>query len=149
MISTCELGQTRGSAPTETPFCRGNPLWLPPARRVAHVENLTHRHLPIAEPKFTKSRTNENPLLKVPPASRGNRVGARLGSPREAEGTYGGGQFMNFGRAIGIRGEWVSATERDCPTMLALDRWRPLRGFQAQPLCPCSPHAGGLEAFRV
>ena len=45
MISTCELGQTRGSAPTETPVCRGNPLWLPPARRGAHVENLTHRHL--------------------------------------------------------------------------------------------------------
>ena len=47
MISTCELGQTRGSAPTETPLCRGNPLWLPPARRGAHVENLTHRHLPV------------------------------------------------------------------------------------------------------
>ena len=45
MISTCELGQTRGSVPTETPFCRGNPLWLPPTRRVAHVENLLHRHL--------------------------------------------------------------------------------------------------------
>ncbi len=45
MISTSELGQTRGSAPTETPLCKGNPLWLPPARRVAHVENLTHRHL--------------------------------------------------------------------------------------------------------
>jgi hypothetical protein len=29
MISTCELGQTRGSASTETPFSRGNPLWLP------------------------------------------------------------------------------------------------------------------------
>ena len=29
----------------------------------------------------------ENPLLKVPPASRGNRTGARLGSPREAGGT--------------------------------------------------------------
>ena len=26
----------------------------------------------------------ENPLLKVPPARRGNRTGARLGSPREA-----------------------------------------------------------------
>ena len=31
---------------------------------------------------------NENPLLKVPPASRGNRTDARLGSPREAGGNY-------------------------------------------------------------
>ena len=43
--------------------------------------------MPIAEPEFTKVRINENPLLKVPPARRGNRVGARRGSPREAGGT--------------------------------------------------------------
>jgi len=40
---------------------RGNPLWLPPARRVAQVENLTHRHLPIAEPELIISL-----LLQVP-----------------------------------------------------------------------------------
>jgi hypothetical protein len=28
--------------------------------------------IPIAKPKFIGSRTNENPLLKVPPARRGN-----------------------------------------------------------------------------
>ena len=43
--------------------------------------------IPIAQPEFVKARMNENPLLKVPPASRGNRTGARLGSPREAGGT--------------------------------------------------------------
>ena len=43
--------------------------------------------IPIAQPKFIKARMNENPLLKVPPARRGNRVGARLGSPREVGGT--------------------------------------------------------------
>jgi len=45
-----------------------------------------HRLIPIAESKFIKSRTNVNPLLQVPPASRGNQVGARLGSPRKAGG---------------------------------------------------------------
>jgi len=46
---------------------------------------------------------NENPLLKVPPASRGNRTGARLGSPCEAGGTYRRGAIMNSGSVIGIR----------------------------------------------
>jgi hypothetical protein len=35
----------------------------------------------------------ENPLLKVPPASRGNRAGAWLGSPREAGETSAGAWF--------------------------------------------------------
>jgi len=35
-----------------------------------------------------KTSATENPLLKVPPAGRGNRVDARLGSPCEAGGTY-------------------------------------------------------------
>ena len=34
----------------------------------------------IAEPEFTKVRINENPLLKVPPARRGNRIQARFPS---------------------------------------------------------------------
>ena len=29
--------------------------------------------IPIAQPKFTKTSMPDNPLLKVPPASRGNR----------------------------------------------------------------------------
>ena len=43
--------------------------------------------IPIALPKFVKTSVIDDPLLKVPPARRGNRVGARLGSPREAGGT--------------------------------------------------------------
>ena len=43
--------------------------------------------LPIAETQFTKTSEIEDPLLKVPPARRGNRTGALLGSPREAGGT--------------------------------------------------------------
>ena len=59
--------------------------------------------IPIAEPEFTKVRINENPLLKVPPARRGNRVGAPLAVPLAKRGEpKGGGQIINFARAIGI-----------------------------------------------
>ena len=34
--------------------------------------------IPIAQPKFVKDGGNGDPLLKVPPARRGNRTGARL-----------------------------------------------------------------------
>ena len=47
-----------------------------------------HRLIPIAGIQFTKTSEIEDPLLKVPPARRGNRAGAWLGSPREAGGTY-------------------------------------------------------------
>jgi hypothetical protein len=90
--------------------------------------------IPIAEPEFTKVRINENPLLKVPPASRGNRTRARFpsrsggnlqeggdNSCRTYAVEYGDSQatasnssrkamgncvspIMNFERAIGIRG---------------------------------------------
>jgi hypothetical protein len=43
--------------------------------------------IPIAGTQFTKTSAIDDPLLKVPPARRGNRTGARLGSPREAGGT--------------------------------------------------------------
>ena len=61
---------------------------------------------------------NSDPLLKVPPARRGNRVGAPFAVPLAKRGENlhahsvplakrgepkGGGQLMNFGRAIGIR----------------------------------------------
>jgi len=61
---------------------------------------------------------NCNPLLQVPPARRGNRVGAPFAVPLAKRGENlhahsvplakrgepkGGGQLMNFGRAIGIR----------------------------------------------
>jgi tRNA-splicing ligase RtcB len=42
---------------------------------------------PTAPPEFAKTRAHDDPLLKVPPASRGNQVGAQLGSPREVGGT--------------------------------------------------------------
>ena len=43
--------------------------------------------IPIAQPKFTKTSMPDNPLLKVPPARRGNRTRVLPGSPREAGGT--------------------------------------------------------------
>jgi outer membrane protein len=47
--------------------------------------------MPIANPNFTETRAVENPLLKVPPASRGNRTGAvPLAKRGEPEG---GGRF--------------------------------------------------------
>ena len=59
--------------------------------------------IPIAEPEFTKVRISENPLLKVPPARRGNRVSAPLAVPLAKRGEpKGGGQFINSERAIGI-----------------------------------------------
>jgi len=65
-----------------------------------------------------KRGRNCDPLLKVPPARRGNRVGAPFAVPLAKRGENlhahsvplakrgepkGGGQLMNFGRAIGIR----------------------------------------------
>jgi hypothetical protein len=50
--------------------------------------------IPIAEPEFTKVRINEKPLLKVPPACRGNRVGTPLAVPLTKRGEpEGGGQL--------------------------------------------------------
>ena len=45
-----------------------------------------------------KRGRNSDPLLKVPPARRGNRTGARLGSPREA-----GGKPAGAGKGTAIR----------------------------------------------
>jgi hypothetical protein len=54
--------------------------------------------IPIAKPNFIETRAVENPLLKVPPASRGNRTGAvPLAKRGEPEG---GGRFNNPARAI-------------------------------------------------
>ena len=55
--------------------------------------------IPIAKPNFIETRAVENPLLKVPPASRGNRTGAvplakRGGNLQEGE------QLMDFYRAM-------------------------------------------------
>ena len=70
--------------------------------------------IPIAEPEFTKVRINENPLLKVPPARRGNRVGAPLAVPLAKRGEpKGGGQIINFARAIGIRRQLYATKDTD------------------------------------
>jgi outer membrane protein len=54
--------------------------------------------IPIAKPNFIETRAVENPLLKVPPASRGNRTGAvPLAKRGEPEG---GGRFNNPACAI-------------------------------------------------
>ena len=42
--------------------------------------------IPIAQPKFTKMSMPDNPLLKVPPARRGNRVSAPLAVPLAKRG---------------------------------------------------------------
>jgi hypothetical protein len=50
-----------------------------------------------------KKTAVDDPLLKVPPARRGNRVSAPLAVPLAKRGEpKGGGQIMNFGQAIGI-----------------------------------------------
>ena len=50
--------------------------------------------IPIAGTQFTKTSAIEDPLLKVPPASRGNRVGAPLAVPLAKRGEpAGGGQL--------------------------------------------------------
>jgi hypothetical protein len=65
-----------------------NPRGFPARLLRAFLEGqFTPVVIPIAQPKFVKDGGNGDPLLKVPPASRGNRTGARLGSPREAGGT--------------------------------------------------------------
>jgi hypothetical protein len=43
--------------------------------------------IPTVQPQFAKESEIKNSLFKVLPASRGNRVGARRGSPRFARGT--------------------------------------------------------------
>ena len=53
-----------------------------------HVEKPTQRHLPIAKPKSIQARMNENPLLKVPPARRGNlKEGGFVNSNRTIDAT--------------------------------------------------------------
>ena len=59
--------------------------------------------IPIAKPKFTKKTAVDDPLLKVPPARRGNRVSALLAVPLAKRGEpKGGGRFVNSERATGI-----------------------------------------------
>jgi hypothetical protein len=54
------------------------------------VENTAHGHLPIARTQFTKTSEVEDPLLKVPPARRGNRTHARFPSRSGGNLTEGG-----------------------------------------------------------
>jgi len=64
--------------------------------------------IPIANPNFIETRAVENPLLKVSPASRGNRTGAvPLAKRGEPEG---GGRFNNPARGIVRNKERVLAT---------------------------------------
>ena len=109
--------------------------------------------IPIAQPEFVKARMNENPLLKVPPASRGNRTGARLGSPREAGGTCRRGAIMNSGSVIGIRvqrfgtkslkqGLFISsATVNGQARCIALTPFVPLSRLRARGIMECGSGA--------
>jgi len=47
--------------------------------------------IPIAQPKFTKTSMPDNPLLKVPPARRGNRTHAPHAVPLAKQGELAGG----------------------------------------------------------
>jgi hypothetical protein len=87
-------GDTGGEGDKARLLRRGEGVIPPP---------LTGAVIPIAEANFTKSRAIDDPLLKVPHARRGNRMGARLGSPREAGGTCRRGAVVNSVLAIGIR----------------------------------------------
>jgi len=74
------------------------------------------------------SPATKDPLLQVPPASRGNRTGARLGSPREAGGTLRRGAITNFEGAVGVsRGNQAGTP---CAATLA-KRGEPEGGGQA------------------
>jgi tRNA-splicing ligase RtcB len=66
---------------------------------------------PTAPPEFAKTRAHDDPLLKVPPASRGNQVGAQLGSPREAGGTSRRGAIINTPRRPRIPKDFPSFAE--------------------------------------
>ena len=83
MISTCEQGQTRRSAPTEAPPCRGNPVWLPLARR-GRLSKIYR----IGTYQLRGQNLQLPPLLQVPPASRreprtGSVPPARRGNLKE------------------------------------------------------------------
>jgi glutamate synthase (NADPH/NADH) large chain len=74
------------------------------------------------------SPATQDPLLQVPPSSRGNRTGARLGSPREAGGTLRRGAITNFEGAVGVsRGNQAGTP---CAATLA-KRGEPEGGGQA------------------
>jgi tRNA-splicing ligase RtcB len=66
---------------------------------------------PTAPPEFAKTRAHDDPLLKVPPASRGNQVGAQLGSPRVAGGTSRRGAIINTPRRPRIPKDFPSFAE--------------------------------------
>jgi hypothetical protein len=87
--------RARGSVPLakrEQPY----PHTVPLAKR---GEPHGGRELMTSERAIDMTPAYENPLLKVPPASRGNRTGARLGSPREAGGTLRRGGANNESRS--------------------------------------------------
>ena len=62
---------------------------------------MMHKHLPIVRAHLTKTAV-DNPLLKVPPARRGNRVGAPFAVPLAKRGEPKEGAIVNSARAIGI-----------------------------------------------
>jgi glutamate synthase (NADPH/NADH) large chain len=137
------------------------PLWLVPTEEGLYVcseraslpmEIFTDDPVPLAPgekviAQVVRGQTVEwspatqDPLLQVPPASRGNRTGARLGSPREAAatdpalgspreagGTLRRGAITNFEGAVGVsRGNQAGTP---CAATLA-KRGEPEGGGQA------------------
>jgi hypothetical protein len=103
-------------------------LWTPP-----------HKCLALAlyqSPSQSSQKTAvDNPLLKVPPASRGNRTHAR-GSPREAGGTLRRGAIVNFDCAVGIRRHHPQATLHGAEYQRAVSAPRHSCGVEDY---PCQP----------
>ena len=64
-----------------------------------------------------RKKTTEDPLLEVPPAGRGNRAGAILGSPRDA-----GGNLQEVTLRVSYPPD--GATKEPIPKLLLLARKR-------------------------
>jgi hypothetical protein len=80
----------------------------------AQAVGITH-DMTIDRTYCTRARIMVNPLLKVPPASRGNRAGARLGSPRTAnEPDPANGSPREAGGTL-RRGALISPGVTACP----------------------------------
>ena len=73
--------------------------------------------IPIAQPELAEKVCVKTPLLKVPPARRGNRAGAILGSPRDA-----GGNLQEVTLRVSYPPD--GATKEPIPKLLLLARKR-------------------------
>ena len=78
-------------------------------RWLLYIITPLYSHSPTDGIHCAKTRAIDDPLLKVPPAGRGNRLRAPHGSPREAGGTLrrGASIALVFAQCIPSVGEWL------------------------------------------